>query len=387
MKRLSCILLMLMTLLSCDNLSFGNSNSNSSSNSQSINVSSQVNSQEGENELEKSLNIFAKAMNNELDYNYEYYIYSCYDGKSFFEEKVVQQIEDELWYKEDSVIYNVTSKNYYAYLNVRDLGYVRYQDDDYDNERFSHHSWIETLLDKFIKENKTYDSETLLYNQYYISSDYESINERECLTIFLQPYFEGSKKYYKINLYLGDVSNSLKITNNFIREEEYFEIVKNEASKLQFNTPFAFLDKVEGYYSDEEYYINPGFGIESYSPKVYGKENFYEAFNNREEVVYFEVTSFPDCFNSQGTFITALYISAKDVTFNGLSLGNTTLVYINTLFTMELGYSVTTSTNHLGEEVHSYYKNGISVNLFTKDDVLLAISFVFSVSNVFNIIY
>ena len=385
MKKLSCILLMLITLVSCDNLTFGNRPSNS--NSHSINVSSQVNSQKGENELEKSLALFAKALNDKLDYNYEYHISSCYDGSSYNEDKVVQKIDNELWYKEDSVIYNVTSKNYYAYLEVKDLGYVRYQDDDFEIDRFSHHSWVEKFLDRFIRENKTYDSETLLHSNYYISSYYEVINERECLTIYLQPYFEGSSEFYKINLYLGNITNSLKINDNFISDEEYFEIVKNEASKLHFSTDFSFLDEVDGYYSDEEYYHNPGFGIESYSPKSYGKEDFYEAFNAREEVVYFEVTSFPNCFSSQGEFITALHISAKDVTINGLSLGNTTLIYMNTLFAIDLGYSVTTFTNNSGEEVHSYYKNGINIKLYTKDDALLAISFVASVSNVFNIIY
>ena len=53
MKKLSCILLMLITLVSCDNLTFGNShsnsNNNSNSNSHSISVSSKVNSQKGEN--------------------------------------------------------------------------------------------------------------------------------------------------------------------------------------------------------------------------------------------------------------------------------------------------------------------------------------------------
>ena len=60
---------------------------------------------------------------------------------------------------------------------------------------------------------------------------------------------------------------------------------------------------------------------------------------------------------------------------------------MNTLFAIDLGYSVTTFTNNSGEEVHSYYKNGINIKLYTKDDALLAISFVASVSNVFNIIY
>lgn len=385
MKSLSYILLMLITIVGCDNLTFGSGNENSSN--QSINISSQVNSQNGENKLEKSLTLFSKALNDELKYNYEYYIYSCYDGTSYQEEKIVQKIDDELWYKEDSVIYNVTNTNYYAYLDIKDIGYVRYKDKDYEKDRFSHHSWVEKFLDRFIKENQTYDSETLLYSQYYISSYYESINERDCLTIFLQPYFEGSNEYYKINLYLGNIASLLKVNDNYISDAEYFGIVQEEASKLYFSTSFAFLDKVEGYYSDADYYHNPGFGISSYAPKSYGKENFYEAFNNREEVVFFEVTSFPDCFISQGTFITGLYISAKDITFNGLSLGNTTIQYINTLFAMELGYSLSTSTNLQGEEVYSYYKNGITIQLFTKEDALLAISFVAMVSNVFNIIY
>ena len=388
--------LMLISICSCENLTFSNINRRSNQsillipNNTSSNQSSKAEVNDDEIVIDDHLKLFNKALTNNLKDDYEYHISSCYDNKSYIEEKVVQVINKKLWYKESEVIYNLNSSSLSAFLQVDEVGYVRYIDNDVDKDNFSHLSWVEKFMNRFveefiIEEPMKIDSNVIDYSQYHISSYYEEIDGREGLIIVLQPQNEGYKEYYKLTLFTSGVENTLEVKNNYISSDDYYSLLMHEASKIEISHEYQFLQKINSYPSSDKYYNNPGFGIDSYSDIKYGFEDFYQAFNRGEELVAFAITSYPDCFISKGNHVTSMDISDKEITFNGLTL-NSEVEDIISHFVDTLKYKNTT-TQQDNKVIHTFYKYGIIIRLVVVDNIAISISFDAPSSNVFNIVY
>lgn len=100
-----------------------------------------------------------------------------------------------------------------------------------------------------------------------------------------------------------------------VSEEEYVANMVEKVSVIDLEGEYSLLSKIENYPNDN-YTIEYGFG----EYKFY--ENKYVDVSDTE-MMHYSVCSYPDYGFSSGQYITRVYISDKNVTFNGLTLNST----------------------------------------------------------------
>ena len=105
------------------------------------------------------------------------------------------------------------------------------------------------------------------------------------------------------------------IFDNALSVEEYVAVNQETASLIELSGEYKLLDKIYSIPSDDKYCLDFGFGT------IIFYENKYQAINH-ENIVYYEMSSYPDFSFSKGNYVTQIYISDKEVEFNGITLNN-----------------------------------------------------------------
>lgn len=386
MKKIFILsLISLLFLSACENLTFSNSSTNSVSTSLNISNSKESSTIDNKNnQTTQYLQLFVKAFNKEIEGNYRYYISRYYSKDSvIYDEKIFQKEDEQVWYYENNVIYNYFNNKLDAYIPNSIYSFIKYE-----NVRDSYFlGYEEKNIIRLLEENEIIE-ENEEYNNYFITSSIEKYEDEDAITIRFTPKLESYPNYC-YRLVLSSNNNLFNITN-WISSDDYYNFIIQEANKLEFDYEYQFLQKINEYPSQEEYDCMPGFGIDSYADKKYNETaeeiNFFEKFINGEEIVYFEITSYPDYGISKGPHITSLNVSDKTFNFNGLTLENSISEIVD--FYESIGYSWEKEENLSTQRtIYSFSNGGILISLVTEGEEALSISFSVSISNILGIIY
>lgn len=234
------------------------------------------------------------------------------------------------------------------YIKKDDIEYLYYYDDSIDEmifnngclvELHNNHYAINNGKVRFVKENASLSTIDYLRTEHYQL-------EEKIISIFEnnKPLKNGNTyDNYKISIEAIDFecggptyilfddksSNDIDIkvelsTQNLfynpifdksLSVEEYVAVNQETASLIELSSEYKLLDKINSIPSDDKYCLEFDFGA------IIFYENKYQDINH-ENIVYYEMSSYPDFSFSKGNYVTQIYISDKEVEFNGITLNN-----------------------------------------------------------------
>lgn len=261
------------------------------------------------------------AMNYTKQGNYVYHLSVEDDNGSIIEKHYLKKDNEEyIYFYDKNEVKNLQGclieiyDNYYA-INT---GKVRYINENITSltKQFLKNEYIinEEKLINFYDKNKPLVNNGI-YGNYkisinaidpccngpiYIAFDDITTENKEDATI------ELSTSYLHYSSFFSD-----KYT---LSVEEYIEDIKEKTSLIQLDGQYQLLDKLDTYPNDN-YEIAYGFSDYTFHEKKYVDSGDNNTMN-------YDVTNYPDYSFSNGKYITRIYISDENVTFNGLTLNN-----------------------------------------------------------------
>lgn len=255
--------------------------------------------------------------------------------------------------KEDNYQYSMYEKkgsysNIKHYLKKDGVEYIYFYDNEYKSslsgylvELYSDYYTINTGKVKYVADNTSGFTKEQLRKDYYINENklIEFYNENKPLVngqvygnykvyitaidpdcggpvyIVFDDITTQETEDFTIELSTSNLDYKSFFDDRFsISEQEYASNMIEKASVIELNGEYSLLSKIENYPS-EDYTIEYGFG----EYRFY--ENKYSGASDTE-MMHYSVCAYPDYGISGGQYVTRVYISDKNVTFNGLTLNN-----------------------------------------------------------------
>lgn len=162
--------------------------------------------------------------------------------------------------------------------------------------------------------------------------------------------------------------------DDYVPFDTYIKNLKETSSLIKLDSDYSFLQEIDPSEIDKDkYQYNPGFGI----------FNFY--LKDNDKVIYTSY-AFPDCSFSYKMCITKIEIKDKEFYFNGLTLKDSTDRISNKFLSMGFDSSNCTSITD-DTKIFSFVKNGLFINLVTKNEENISITFSVKSTNIYNISY
>lgn len=291
----------------------------------------------------------SKLDNNDDDNNHDDFVANSETLNNYFADLV-----DAMSYaKEDDYQYSMYEKdgsysNIKHYLIKDGIEYIYFYDSKYNSslsgylvELNSDYYAINTGKVRYVEDNDVETTKEYLRNEYYVNESklIDFYNKNKPL-VNEQVYGNYKVSIEAIDPCCGgpvyivfddittevaedftiELSTSLLDYKSFfddrfsVSEEEYVAIMIEKVSVIDLEGEYSLLSKIENYPNDN-YTIEYGFG----EYKFY--ENKYVGVSDTE-MMHYSVFSYPDYGFSAGQYITRVYISDKNVTFNGLTLND-----------------------------------------------------------------